>query len=105
MSFRQPKSDAHRAAAAWQAWIEQYRAELLSIGLPAEVFLSAERWSDFLENGHLHWHPSSGFEFGQLTPGQLAALHRFLEREYGDATRFPPLLEWTRVRLAEIELL
>jgi hypothetical protein len=67
-------------------------------GCPPEVYLDEARWSDFLENGHLHWHASSGFEFGHLSAGQRAALHRFLERELGTARRCPPLLGWVRVR-------
>jgi len=68
------------------------------MGVPAELYLDRTRWHDFLENGHLHWHESSGFEFGNLSAGQLAALDRFLEREYGAAERPPPLLRWVRVR-------
>jgi hypothetical protein len=98
MGFRRPKSEAHRRSQEWRGWIDRHRAELMGIGLPAEVYLDEVRWEDFLENGHLHCHPSSGFEFRQLTPGQLAALLRFLEREYGASARRPPLLEWVRVR-------
>jgi hypothetical protein len=98
MAFRRAKADTHGRAQRWQAWIDQHRSVLAAIGLPAEVYLDEARWQDFLENGHLHWHPSSGFEFGDLSAGQLAALHRFLEREYGAAERCPPLLGWVRVR-------
>jgi hypothetical protein len=35
--------------------------------------------------------------------GQLTALHRFLEREYGTAERCPPLLGWVRVRCGVAE--
>ena len=98
MGFRHPKTDDKRRAREWHAWIDRHRAELASLGLPAEVYLDAGRWHDFLENGHLHWRPSSGFESGDLSPAQLAALHRFLEREYGAADRPPPLLQWARVR-------
>jgi hypothetical protein len=101
MGFRRPKSDDHRRGQEWHAWIDRHRAELAAIGLPVEVYLDAARWQDFLENGHLHWHPSSGFEFGELSPAQLEALHRFLEREYGAADRPPPLLGWARVRCAQ----
>jgi hypothetical protein len=69
-----------------------------AVGLPPEVYLDAARWSDFLENGHLHWHESSGFAFYDLSAGQLAALHRFLEREYETVADCPPLLQWVRVR-------
>ncbi len=98
MAFRRTKTDAHRWSQAWHEWIDAHRAELAAIGLPAEVYLDASRWSDFLENGHLHWHESSGFEFGHLPACQLAALHRFLEQEFGKAEHCPPLLGWVRVR-------
>ena len=98
MAFRQAKSDHNRRSKTWCAWIDDHRAELVAIGLPTEVFLDEAHWHDFLENGHLHWHESSGFEFGDLSPGQLAALHRFLEREYGTAKRCWPLLACVRVR-------
>jgi hypothetical protein len=98
MGFRRPKTNAHHRSQKWHTWINRVRAELLAIGLPAEVYLDEDHWSDFLENGYLEWHESSGFEFGHLSMGQLAALHRFLEREYGQADRCPPLLGWVRVR-------
>lgn len=98
MAFRRAKTDRHRRSQEWYAWIDRSRAELSAIGLPAEVYFDEARWHDFLENGHLHWHESSGFEFRDLSPGQLAALHRFLEREYGAAERPVPLLAWLRVR-------
>src|SRR5262245_34746540 len=97
MSFRKPKTDAQRRSNDWYAWIDEHRKELIAIGLPAEVYLDESHWSDFLQNGHMHWHESSGFEFEQLSPGQMAALHRFLEREYGAHEKWP-LLEWLRVR-------
>jgi hypothetical protein len=100
VAFRRQKSEGHVRAKAWQDWIDCRRPELVAIGLPAEVYLDEARWLDFLENSHLHWHESSGFEFGDLSPGQLAALHRFLERDYGTAPNCPPLLGWVRVRLA-----
>jgi hypothetical protein len=98
MAFRRPESETPHRSGEWHAWIDRHRAELAAIGLPPEVYLGEARWLDFLENGHLHWHESSGFEFADLSPGQLAALHRFLEREYSAAGQFPPLLGWVRVR-------
>ncbi len=97
MSFRKPKSNAESHTKEWHAWIEQHRSELISIGLPAEVFLDESHWSDFLLNGHIHWHESSGFEFDQLSIGQLTSLHRFLDREYGTGHKWP-LANWVRVR-------
>lgn len=102
MAFRRAKTDAHHRSQEWYVWIERTRAELSAIGLPAEVYLDESRWLDFLENGHLDWHESSGFEFGLLSPAQLAALHRFLEREYGMAEQRPPLLGWVRVRCGAV---
>ncbi len=98
MSFRRVKPDAQHRSQEWHRWIDHNRAKLAGIGLPTEVYLDEARWHDFLENGHLHWHESIGFEFGDLSPGQLAALHRFLEQEYGAATRIPSLLGCVRVR-------
>jgi hypothetical protein len=88
------RSDPHRA------WVSAHESELCDIGLPFRVYESADRWSDFLENGHLHWHDDAGhFSFEELSLEQRSALHRFLEREHhqGEA---PPLLRWLRVRAA-----
>jgi hypothetical protein len=98
VAFRRANIDPHPRPQAWHEWIDRHRAELVAIGLPPEVYLDESHWADFLQNGHLHWHESSGFEFGDLSPGQLRALHRFLEREFGTAERPPPLLRWVRVR-------
>jgi hypothetical protein len=98
VAFRRAKSDAHHRSQVWQRWTTRHRAELAAIGLPPEVYLDESHWSDFLENGQLDWHESSGFEFADLTAGQLAALHRFLERELGATERPPPLLRWVRAR-------
>jgi hypothetical protein len=99
MAFRQSRKDHHQPR-EWQDWIEFRRQELVAIGLPPEVYLDQSRWTDFLENGHLHWHESSGFEFADLNRGQLAALLRFMEREYGGSEMRCPLLDYLRVRLA-----
>jgi hypothetical protein len=98
MAFRRTKSDARHETQGWQVWADRHRAELAAMGLPAEVYLDRGRWNDFLENGHLHWHESSGFEFRDLSSGQIAALYRFLEREYGTVETCPPLLRGLRVR-------
>lgn len=98
MAFRRAKTDSHLRSQEWYDWIDRTRAELSAIGLPAEVYLDEGRWHDFLNNGHLHWHESSGFEFGHLLQVQLVTLHRFLEREYGATEQCPPLLGWVRVR-------
>jgi hypothetical protein len=98
MTFRRPKSANAQSVTEWHAWIDCHRGELAAIGLPAEVYLDEPRWTDFLENGYLEWHESSNFEFSQLSQGQIGALHRFLEQEYGREERAPPLLGWLRVR-------
>jgi hypothetical protein len=102
VGFRRAKTDAHRRSREWLAWIGRTRPELAAIGLPPEVDLDETRWLDFLENGHLHWHESSGFEFGHLSPAQLAALYRLLGRECCGAERRPPLLGWVRVRCSAV---
>ena len=97
MSYRRSKDDGQRRVNDWRNWNDERRADLIALGLPAEVYLNESHWSDFLQNGHLHWHETSGFEFGALSTGQSAALLRFLEREYGGDERLP-LLTWLRVR-------
>ncbi len=99
MAFRRSKSDNNRRSQSWCVWIDHHRSELAAIGLPAEVYLDEARWHDFLENGHLHGHKSTGFGFGDLSPGQIGALHRFLVREYGANGAVPPLLRWARYRV------
>jgi hypothetical protein len=81
-------------------WVTAHGDELSEIGLPFRVYESADRWSDFLQNGHLHWHEDAGhFSFEDLSAEQRAALHRFLEREHGQGEA-PLLLGWLRVRAA-----
>lgn len=92
MAYRRPKTDDHARSLEWHGWIDRHRAELAAIGLPAEVYLNEARWHDFLANGHLDRHESSGFEFGDTRAGQLAGLGRFLEQKYGGSERPPPLL-------------
>jgi hypothetical protein len=103
MGFRQPKSRAHEDRVGWAEWISIYRSALRLIGLPPEVYLSAEHWTDFLENGYLEWHPQdrTDFTFDRLSPASAGALRRFLEGQYGGAERCPPLLGWLRVRHQE----
>ena len=98
MAFRRKPSDQHIRLKSWQSWIDSHRSKLASLGLPPEVYLDESHWEDFLANGDLHWHESSGFEFTQLPPDQMTALHTFLELEYGDSGPVPPLLNWVRVR-------
>src|SRR5688500_298942 len=81
-------------------WVMAHGDELSELGLPFRVFESAARWSDFLENGHLHWHEDAGhFSFEDLSAEQRAASHRLLERAHGQGEP-PPLLRWLRVRAA-----
>jgi hypothetical protein len=100
MAFRRDKSNAHNRAQEWDRWRAQHQKELVGIGLPPSVYSDAAHWLDFLENGHLHRHEDAwAFEFGHLSPGQMTALLRFLENEYEQAERPPPLLCWVRVRV------
>jgi hypothetical protein len=104
MGFRQPKSDAHRRDRAWHNWIGEHRAELAAIGLPPEVYLDEAHWHDFLQNGHLHWHPGAGFSFDTLSLEQMQSLSHFLEREYDalsteERASQAPLIGWICVRL------
>ncbi len=98
MAFRQTNSGRDIVLKEWYAWIDQHREKLVAVGLAPEVYLDQSHWNDFLENGHLHWHASSGFDFESLSPVQLTELRHILEREYGTATRIPPLLNWLRIR-------
>jgi hypothetical protein len=100
MSFRRPKSEAHRRQRAWAEWTDRHRPVLEALSLPSEVYLSQAHWEDFLENGYLEWHgqDSTGFVFYKLSAATAGALRRFLEEQYGRAERCPPLLEWLRVR-------
>lgn len=99
MPFRRDKPNTSQRPGEWERWHTRNKEELAAIGLPRSIYSDMARWLDFLENGHLHWHEDPwGFEFGQLLPGQLAALQRFLEHEYGQAKPSPPLLNWVRVR-------
>ena len=67
----------------WHDWADNHRHTLRAIGLPVDVYMSLEHWLDFLENGHLHWHPDedTGFDFSDLNQPQQRHLLRFLEDE------------------------
>lgn len=98
MSFRRPKSEQSRLQKEWQLWINAHQSTLQEIGLPPEVYLNQEHWEDFLENGHLHWHTGSGFEFDKhLDPQHRESLRVFLERECKSQPP-PSLLNWLRVQ-------
>lgn len=81
-------------------WLATHGEELSEMGLPLRAFESADRWSDFLQNGHLYLYEDAGhFSFEELSAEQRATLHCFLEREHG-RREAPPLLHWLRVRAA-----
>ena len=96
----------------WHKWIEQHESTLRAIGLPVDVYMSHEHWLDFLENGHLHWHPNedAGFDIVDLNDAQQGHLLRFLEAEIDNdpfrmslqtrmlhgPTEICPLLEYLR---------
>ncbi len=67
----------------WHNWIARHQPTLHAIGLPCDVYMSLEHWLDFLENGHLHWHPEedAGFHFMDLNDSQQRHLLRFIESE------------------------
>lgn len=67
----------------WHDWIVTHQATLRAIGLPSDVYLTEEHWLDFLENGHLHWHPDedAGFDLTDLNRDQQRHLLRFLESQ------------------------
>lgn len=103
----------------WQDWLAAHQPTLRSIGLPVDVYLSHEHWLDFLENGHLHWHPeeNAGFDFKHLNDAQQKHLFRFLDskkcndpiRSYlqarvtRDASDSFPLLDFLRHRVGPRE--
>ena len=103
----------------WPEWMETHRKTLKAIGLPCDVYMTAEHWFDFLTNGHLHWHPheDAGFDLSDLNEGQARHLLRFLDAQSTDSemgpfmkvhyTRADPALysvhEWLRRRFHESE--
>ena len=101
MAYRRVGDDHHKRRRAWHEWINQNASELQAIGLPPEVYLDLQHWDDFVENGHLHFHPesSTGFDFGQLSPPQMQALLAFLEAEQEFVPENCPLKGWLHVRL------
>jgi hypothetical protein len=103
MGFRRAKSRAHHDRGPWAEWIGLHRPALQALGLPPEVYLSADHWADFLENGYLEWHPQdcTGFTVDRLSPASAGALRRFLEGQFGGDEQCPPLLGWLRVRHQE----
>ena len=95
MSFR--RHSDHAGATAWRQWLLRARSDLEQIGLPLAVYETSERWDDFLENGHLHWHSEGPrFDFTELPPERMHQLRLLLERDFGQAP--PPLLRFLRVR-------
>jgi hypothetical protein len=103
MAFRQSSSKDRSRNRDWDRWIEQHAARLKSIGLPPEVYLDLRHWEDFLENGHLHFHPESStdFEFGQLSNAQQQKLLEFLMTKNEFEPKHFPLPGYLRVRLEE----
>ena len=99
MTFRQSKSHRGADQPAWRAWLSRHEQALKAINLPPSITLSEDHWTDFLQNGYLEWHPEAydGFEFGQLTSGQMSGLLTVLEAspEYVSM----PMAGWLRNRL------
>jgi hypothetical protein len=99
MSFRRPKSNRHAEDRAWREWLSRNDGRLKATGVPSSVTLSESHWHDFLQNGHLHWHPesNSGFAFTRLSAEQMRGLLALLAASPEYATA--PLAGWLRVRL------
>jgi len=74
--------------------MEANRKTLDAIGLPCDVYMTADHWFDFLENGHLHWHlhEDAGFDFDNLNEGQARHLLRFLDAQAVDSEVGPNML-------------
>lgn len=95
--------DAHpsRGRREHRAWVHANADALSEAGLPLRVFETKERWADFVENGHLHFHEDGGrFSVEQLTEAQRMALHTMIERSHGQVEPVPRLLSWLRARRA-----
>jgi hypothetical protein len=99
MSFRRPKLNRPKEDRRWRDWLSQNAGALRAAGLPPEVTASADHWKDFLDNGHLHWHPESdaGFSFDQLTPDEMRRLLAVLD--VSADFRGSALAGWLRHRL------
>lgn len=70
----------HEEVRAWRIWIQANRRRVERIGLPLAVYSDLNRWDDFLENGHLHWHlDGPPFDFKDLCDGQKAQLLALLD--------------------------
>jgi len=93
-----PKSDASKQRSEWAKWIDIHHAELVAIGIPPEVYLDHSRWDDFLQNGHLHWHDETGWEWSDLSSDPMGAIGRFLQQHFADDRRCRSLLRWITER-------
>jgi hypothetical protein len=101
MSFRQPKSNRAAEDHAWREWLRANEPALKRAGLPPSVMMSAAHWYDFVQNGHLEWHQSDGFSFGELSSEQMAILLDVLELSLKAAPEYTgPMIGWLRVRLS-----
>jgi hypothetical protein len=92
----------HAKKKAWRRWIEANRPALERIGLPLAVYQDLAHWTDFLENGELHYHTDGPpFDVRAISTGQMKQLRAFLEEHYGDSDPLPDVLRILRVRLDE----
>lgn len=66
---------------AWQLWVDQHRHALTHCSLPEFIFSGKLTWFRFLEHGG--WHPQPHWSVGMLSPYHAAALHDFIQSEYG----------------------
>lgn len=70
----------------WKRWQLRNCEELISIGVPAEIFSHKRRWDHFCGHG---FDPESGWGTSRLSAEQKSQLMTFLEREVSpDAARY-----------------
>jgi hypothetical protein len=100
MGYRAPKGHNHQIQKIWRAWLASNAMALKQISLPSELTATRDHWIDFLQNGHLHWHPESnaGFGLNQMSREQMSGLLALLEA----STEFSgqPIVGYLRHRLA-----
>jgi hypothetical protein len=77
MGYRRD-SDTQRA---WHKWVDQHRDKFVMSSLPEFVFSDKMTWFRFLEHGG--WHPQPYWSVGMLSPHHAAALHDFIQSQYG----------------------
>jgi hypothetical protein len=77
MTFRNDSADRE----GWRDWTREHRDELISTGVPIEIYSDRIRWIRFLEEGADY---QKGFFTSQLNRVDAAALFQLIRREYGN---------------------